>query len=656
MCGITGAVWTDPRLAIAPDVLAGMTGALAHRGPDSEGFFTSDLRLAGPVGDLPGVALGHRRLAIIDLAASHQPMANEDGSIQLVFNGEIYNYQELRRRLEANGHRFRSRGDTEVLVHLYEDEGVDFVRHLIGMFAIGIWDARQRRVVLARDRLGQKPLVYRYESGRLMFASELKSLLVAPNVPRELDPAALDEYLMYQYVPAPRTIFRGIFKLPPGHIAVFENDSLQVKPYWQPDCSGEEFLDQTEYVDRVRATLGEAVRSQLVSDVPLGVFLSGGVDSSIIAALMRDHVVSPIQTFTVGFSDPSYDETEFARLVATHLGAEHHEFRVDPQHVELISQLVKTFDEPFGDSSALPTYCLARETRRQVAVALSGDGGDELFAGYDRYRAMQLAARIDRIPPVRALLGSRAWQRLPSGGRQKGFVERAKRLSKLLSVPPGRRYVELMSIFDETSRVALYSDDFLKELPNDDPAAYLDAALARSGNRDVLSAMSLADLVTYLPSDLCHKTDMATMTCGLECRQPMLDHRLVELAAAMPADLKFRRGCGKWILERAFGSLLPRAVFRRKKMGFGVPLDRWFRGELKELLHETLPARRAASRDYFDMSAIQQILAEHDSCRHDHSHRLWLLLVFELWHRHWLDPPHRRAPCETLPPLTPAAT
>ncbi|MGD9633210.1 MAG: asparagine synthase (glutamine-hydrolyzing) [Pirellulales bacterium] len=654
MCGITGAVWSDPRLAITPEVLAQMTRALAHRGPDSDGFYSSALQVASSVGDVPGIAFGHRRLAIIDRDASLQPMANEDGSVQVVFNGEIYNFRELRHRLEASGHRFRSQGDTEVLVHLYEDEGVDFVRHLVGMFAIAIWDAGRRRLVLARDRIGQKPLVYRHEPGRLMFASELKGLLAAPDVPREVDPVALDEYLTYQYVPAPRTILRGIAKLPPGCIAVYEHDSLRVEPYWQGDFSLEVTLSQAEYVDRLRATLSEAVRSQLVSDVPLGVFLSGGVDSSIIAALIRGQVSGLIQTFTVRFSDPTYDESEFARGVARHLGTEHHELSVEPQLAALISELSESFDEPFGDSSALPTYCLARATREHVTVALSGDGGDELFGGYNRYRAIQLAARLPA--PLRALVTNRRWQRLPVTGRQKHVFDRAVRFARIAALPPERRYLELMSIFNERDRAGLYSESFVQQLDDHDPATYLFAALARSGERDAVTAASLADLVTYLPGDLCQKIDMATMAHGLECRQPMLDHRLVELAAAMPANLKLRGGRGKWILERAFGHLLPTSVFRRAKMGFGVPVDEWFRGELKELLVDTLLSVRATGRGYFHTGEVERLIAEHDALRRDHSHRLWLLLMLELWHRRWLDSPGDRSGCETLPPLTPAAT
>jgi asparagine synthase (glutamine-hydrolysing) len=565
-------------------------------------------------------------------------MSNEDGSVLLVFNGEIYNYRELRLRLEGSGHQFRSSGDTEVLVHLYEDEGVDFVKHLVGMFALAIWDRNHRRVVLARDRIGQKPLVYQWQSGRLLFASEIKSLLAVPDVAREVDPSALDQYLLYGYVPYPNTIFRGIGKLPPGHVAVLEDDRLSVRPYWQPDFNFERPMSEGEAVERVRAALTEAVRSQLMSDVPLGAFLSGGVDSSVIVALMQQLAPMPIKTFTVGFPEREYDETAFARRVATHLGTEHHELRVDPKIVEVLPKLAWHFDEPFGDSSAVPTYYLAQQTRGHVTVALSGDGGDELFAGYDRYWAMQLAARIDRFPrPLRAILANSMWQRLPTPARRKSLRERLRRLATALVAPPARRYAEMIAIFDESRRAALYSDDFLTRLPNQDPAEFVTAALARAGKRDAATGASLADLVTYLPCDLCHKVDMASMAHGLECRQPMLDHRVVELAISMPLRLKLRGGRGKRILEQAFGHLLPREVFRRRKMGFGVPLDHWFRGELKSMAHDTLLCSTALGRGYFRRDAIEQRLIEHGAGRADHSARLWSLLTLELWHRQWAD-------------------
>lgn len=655
MCGITGAVWTDPKAAVSPETLRRMTDVLAHRGPDDRGQFASELvhRAGSPA--TPGVALGHRRLSILDLAGGRQPIANEDGSIQLVFNGEIYNYRDLRRRLEGSGHVFRTAGDTETLIHLYEDEGLDFLRHTVGMFALALWDAPRRRLLLARDRLGQKPLVYRLEKDRLLFASELKSLLAVPGVPREIDPAALDEYLTFQYVPHPNTIFRGIRKLPPAHLAVYEEGRLKITRYWSPDPrSISTHLDSKDHIRQLQAaaddpptavrllrdTLTEAVRLRLQSDVPLGAFLSGGVDSSVIVALAQQQSDQPVETFSIGFPVPEYDESRFARRVAVHLGTRHHEFHVEPSAVDVLPKLVWHFDEPFADSSAIPTYYLSQLTRQHVTVALSGDGGDELFAGYPRYRAVRLASRLDRLPaPLRRLLSTDAWRRLPSSGRQRSAARYWKRFADALAMSPQRRYAEWVTIFNLERRATLYREEFLAQLPESDPIGFLLAAYQRWSSRDIVTATSLVDLETYLPCDLMTKVDIASMAHGLECRQPLLDHRVVELAAALPLRMKMRGRRTKWILRRAFGDLLPREVFTRKKMGFGVPLDRWFRGELRPLLHDVLLDPAALRRGYFRPEAVRQLIREHLDGAFDHAYRLWSLLVLELWSQRWTDGP-----------------
>jgi asparagine synthase (glutamine-hydrolysing) len=635
MCGITGAVWTDPARAIEPDVLARMTAVLRHRGPDDDGSYTAEYRLQPPYDPMPGVALGFRRLSIIDVEGGAQPMSNEQGDVWVVFNGEIYNFVELRRRLEGTGHTFRTHSDTETIVHLYEDEGVDCLTHLNGMFALAIWDARHGRLVLARDRLGKKPLVYRAESGRLLFASELKSLLEVPDVPREIDPAAIDEYLTYQYVPHPNTVYRGIRKLPPGHYVVYEKGQLTVRPYWQPDFRIERSWKADEAADAVREALDTSVRMRLRSDVPLGAFLSGGVDSSLVVALMQKHSDAPVKTFTIGFPVAHYDESQYARRVAKHLGTEHHEFQVTPDAVDILPRLIWHFDEPFADSSAVPTWYVSQLTREHVTVALSGDGGDELFAGYPRYLAVQLGSWIDRSGPVRRVLASRWWQRLPGSARQRSLVRRFKRFNEALAMPPERRYLDWIAIFNESRRAALYNDEFLARLPDSDPIGFLHTAWMRSSGRDPVTTASLADLVTYLPCDLMTKVDMASMAHSLECRQPFLDYRLVELAACLPLKWKLRGRRGKWILRRALGHLLPREVWTRRKMGFGVPLDRWFRKELKEMTHDTLVATDAHSREFFRPDVVSRLLEEHESGTFDHSYRLWALLVLELWLRQW---------------------
>jgi len=634
MCGITGAIWTDPKRSIDAPTLRKMTDVIRHRGPDDEGGYTSEFRLRPPYEPMPGVALGFRRLSIIDLDGGHQPMSNEDESIWVIFNGEIYNFPALRRRLEGAGHTFRTNSDTETIVHLYEDEGLDFVQHLNGMFAIAIWDSKQRRLVLARDRIGQKPLVYRHEPGRLLFASELKSLLQVADVPRELDAGAIDEYLTYQYVPHPKTIFAGIRKLPPGHVAVYQDGKLAVRPYWEPDLNQEIQVKAGVAAERLVELMTSSVEMRMRSDVPLGAFLSGGVDSSLIVALMQQRSEQPIKTFTIGFPIAEYDETCYARQVARHLGTEHEELQVTPDGVSILPKLVWNFDEPFADSSAIPTWYVSEMTRRHVTVALSGDGGDELFAGYPRYKAVWLSNQLDRLGPIRSFLAAGAWQKLP-GSRQKSLVRRFKRFSEFLGKTPQRRYLEWIAIFNESRRATLYREDFVERLPDSDPFSFLGRSWARAGSRDLVTGASLADLTTYLPCDLMTKVDIASMAHSLEVRQPFLDYRVVEYAASLPLSLKFRRGQGKLLLRRAFGRLLPRAIWNRRKMGFGVPLDHWFRDELREITHDALLGESARISNFFRHEAVEKLVTQHESRQFDHAYRLWALLVLELWLREW---------------------
>jgi asparagine synthase (glutamine-hydrolysing) len=635
MCGITGAVWTDPRLGLDEPQLARMTDALRHRGPDDEGTYLAQHRLRPPYDAQPGIALGFRRLSIIDLAGGHQPMSNEDESVWIVFNGEIYNYRDLRRRLEGAGHKFKTESDTECIIHLYEDEGPECFSHLNGMFAVALWDARHRRLVLGRDRLGKKPLVYRHEPGRLLWASELKSLLTLPGLPREVDPAAVDEYLTYQYVPHPNCILKGYRKLAPGHYAQWHDGKLEVKPYWRPDFSHELDLSDHDAAERLRELLESAVTMRMRSDVPLGAFLSGGVDSSLIVALMQKNSAEPVKTFSIGFPVAEYDETKYARQVAEHLKTEHHELQVTPDAVAILPKLAWHYDEPFADSSAIPTWYVAQMTRQHVTVSLSGDGGDELFAGYPRYRAAALAATFDRLGPLRTLLAARFWQRLPASSRQKSRIRQFKRFSEALSLSPARRYLDWISIFNETRRAALYSDEFLARLPDSDPFAFLNSAWKRMKGRDAVTTASLADLVTYLPCDLMTKVDIASMAHSLECRAPFLDYRVVEFAASLPRRLKYRRGKGKRLLRAAFGDLLPKEIWTRKKMGFGVPLDHWFRNELKPLTHDLLLSADTKSRRFFREESVKILVEQHEQKQFDHSARLWALVMLEMWLREW---------------------
>jgi asparagine synthase (glutamine-hydrolysing) len=638
MCGIAGAVWAESTKAVDEGTLRRMVEVLRHRGPDDDGFYTAEYRMGPGSGPVPGVALGHRRLSIIDVAGGRQPISNEDGTVWVVFNGEIYNHRDLRRRLEGTGHRFATNSDTEVIVHLYEDEGPGFPKCLNGMFALAVWDGVRGQLVLARDRLGQKPLVYRCEPGRLLFASELKSLLQVSDVPRELDPQAIDLYLTYQYVPHPWTVFRGIAKLPPAHYAVFSSGELSLECYWEPDFTVEKQEPGDRYAEELRELLNSSVELRLQSEVPLGAFLSGGIDSTIVVGLMKRLSKEPVRTFSIGFPVAEYDETRFASLVAEKFGTVHEQFQVEPDAVDILHKLVWHYDEPFADSSAIPTWYVSELTRQHVTVALTGDGGDELFAGYPRYRAVWLARAFDCLPgTVRRLLAGSYWQKLPASPRQKSFRRRLKRFAEVLLLPPERRYLEWIAIFNERRRAELYTDEFLAALPDADPLGFLSEGFRRSATRDSITATSLADLVTYLPCDLMTKVDIASMAHGLECRQPFLDHRVVELAVRMPRLEKFRWGRGKRILLKAFADLVPDKVRRRPKMGFGVPLDHWFRGPLAGLAREVLTDPAAVGRGMFREDTVTRLLDEHLVGRFDHSYRLWALLFLELWQRRWQD-------------------
>ncbi len=636
MCGITGAVWTREPLAVSRDELARMTDALRHRGPDDEGMMRRDLHHAGASRQCPGVALGFRRLAIIDLETGNQPIRNEDETVWGVFNGEIYNFKELRRRLEGAGHRFRTRGDAETIVHLYEDMGTDCFAHLNGMFAIAIWDARRRQLVLARDRMGQKPLVYAHTSGRLAFASELKSLLALDaDLGRDIRHTAVDAYLTWQYVPHPETIFAGIDKLPPACFAVYRDDRLEIGRYWEPDLRRRFEGTRDDAVDELKRLMDDSVRLRLQSDVPLGAFLSGGVDSSIIVARMQQLGDGGTRTFSIGFPVKEYDESGYAAEVARALGTDHCQQQVEPKAIEILERLVWHYDEPFADSSAIPTWYLAEMTRQSVTVCLSGDGGDELFLGYPRYRAVALADRIDRMPALRPLLAHAFWQRLPAPARQKSKWRQWKRFCEALAASPLRRYGDWIAIFAENRRAALYRDEFVDSLGQQDPLDFLRASWLEAAKRPAVEAAAWTDLRTYLPCDLMTKVDIATMAHSLECRQPFLDHRLVELALSLPLSWQFRRLRGKCMLRRAFAGALPRSVFRRAKMGFGVPLDYWFRHELREMTHDLLLGTDARTGDWFRKEEVSRLVDEHETGVFNHAYRLWALLVLEQWLRRW---------------------
>ena len=632
MCGITGSVWTDNSRRISREQLECMISSLSHRGPDDVGSFY----LENDSGrDCPSVALGFRRLSIIDLQTGHQPITNEDESVWLVFNGEIYNYLELRDELQKDGHQFRTNSDSEVIVHLYEKYGTEMFQYLNGMFGLAIWDDNQKQLVLGRDRLGQKPLYYSKQQDRLLFASELKSLLASDVVEQQIDPRALDHYFIYQYVPHPLSIYKDVCKLSPGHFAVFKQGQLEVKKYWHPDFNQRTSLTTSEITEQVANLLTDSVKLRLQSDVPIGAFLSGGVDSSIMVALMQQYADRQVQTFSIGFPIKAYDESSYARQVANHLGTDHHELIVEPSAVEILPSLVQHYDEPFSDSSAIPTWYVSQFTRQHVTVAISGDGGDELFAGYPRYKAIKLAGKIDRIPPLKYFLGSPIAQWLPHGTKYKGFFRRLKRFLTPISYSPIHRYLDWINIFPYRNRLEYYTEQFQSDLEDHDPADFLTQAWQLSTHRSPISKASLGDLMTYLPCDLNTKVDLASMAHSLECRQPFLDHRLVEFAAQIPAHLKFNRGVGKQILKTTFHDLLPESIWNRPKMGFGVPLDSWFRQVLREQTGDSLLSSNAKCHQWIKPEVIQQLFDLHCAEKRDHSGRLWSLLMLENWLQHW---------------------
>jgi asparagine synthase (glutamine-hydrolysing) len=634
MCGITGSVWLEPKQAISSELLIKMTDAISHRGPDeSTTWRREDHRDA--YGRRLGIGLGFRRLAIIDLESAKQPLANENSLMHLVFNGEIYNYLELRKRLQGAGHTFRTNGDGETILHLYEDLGTKCFAELNGMFAVGIWDGQRNRLVLARDRVGQKPLYYALKNNRLVFGSELKSLCLVEGVCDSLNHQAIDDFLTYQYIPHPHTIWSGVYKLPPGHFLTFENGKLNVQNYWDINLKVEQKVSDREAIEKLQHLLRDSVRLRLQSDVPLGSFLSGGIDSSLITAIAQKQCAQPIRTFSIGFPIADFDETVHAAKVANYLGTQHQRFEVQPNGVEILEKLVWHYDEPFGDSSAVPTWYLSELTRREVTVALSGDGGDELFAGYERYRALWLSQRLQKMFPLHRLPGISLVQRLPDSQRRRSITRRAKRFLEALGQSAPRRYLNWLQIFPEALRSSLYREEFISSLPEADPFEFLNIRWDASEGRDVVTRASLTDLQTYLPCDLCTKVDIASMAHGLEVRQPFLDYRIVEFAASLPVQQKFRGRRGKLILQKAFGETIPKEIFMRPKMGFGIPIANWFRNELKPLVHDTLLSGDAKTSLFFRPDTIADLCDHHETNKQNHGYRLWNLLILETWLRQW---------------------
>ena len=635
MCGIAGRVNHLSQQPVSAELLKGMCDLIAHRGPDG-----SDVWARGYAG------LGHRRLAIIDLsAAGTQPMSTADGQIWLTFNGEIYNFQDLRAELEARGHTFRSHTDSEVILYAYREYGVECLERLRGMFAFALWDEPRRRLLIARDRLGKKPLFYWTDRHGLAFASEPKAFLADPSFSPSPDPAALSAYLTYQYVPAPLSAFAGVRKLPPAHYLLLENGDVTVRRYWKLSYARKRRISEGEAVEELRGRLREAVKLRLMSDVPLGAFLSGGIDSGSVVALMSELGAAPVRTFSIGFEEKEYDELEYARLVAKRYETDHHEFVVRPDALEILPKLVWHYNEPFADSSAIPTFILSELTRRHVTVALNGDAGDENFAGYERYRANVLASRYDQVPLALRRPIDQVARLIPSLGTSRSVLSRGKRFLEALGEGRERRYVRWMAHFHSQLKAELCLPEF-QEAAGPDPSAVLLEAYAQSDAPDFVDATLDVDVNNYLPDDLLVKVDIATMAHGLEARSPLLDHPLMEFAASLPSGMKLKGGIKKYILKEAVKPLLPREIIERPKMGFGVPLDHWFRHELKEMAYDVLLSDRLRSRGYFDQRVIRRLLDQHTRGEASCHHQLWNLLMLESWHRVFVD--HRPTSCPTL--------
>lgn len=622
MCGICGFFQLQDQADAG--TLKRMNDRIIHRGPDDEGYYFAD-----------GVGLAARRLSIIDLNTGHQPLASSTGDSWIAYNGEVYNFPELRRELEGRGRSFRTQSDTEVVVNLYEEYGLEFVTRLRGMFAFAIFDRRNRRLVLARDPIGKKPLYYSLDERRgLVFASEIKSILQYPGIARDVDPEALDLFLTLEYVPAPYSIFRSVRKLPAGHILVYEDGRATLREYWDVR-PGEGPKDFPSARDEFLGLFDEAVRLRMISDVPLGAFLSGGIDSSAVVAFMARASALPVRTFSIGFEEKSYSELPHSRRVAEKFATDHHERVLSADIRSLVMQLAKILDEPLGDFSNFPTYLVSRTARENVTVALSGDGGDEIFGGYEHYLAQKLARCVDAPPlhPLRSLL-AKALRRVPPSELKKGLVNRLKRFSEGFAHSPADRHFRWMLFLSALQKSRLYSPDFLKksfllDLHEREPFRTF---FARSRRFPGLNQDLYLDLKTYLADDIMVKVDRMSMAASLETRAPLLDTRVVEFAFTLPPSWKVRGETGKWFFKKALEGILDDETIHRQKEGFSIPIKNWLKTELKDLMLETLSEKRIGAMGYFSYPAVEQMIREHLANQENHAHRLWALMQFHLWH------------------------
>ncbi|MDZ7291253.1 MAG: asparagine synthase (glutamine-hydrolyzing) [candidate division KSB1 bacterium] len=626
MCGICGTFFYSRDAEVDATELRRMNEQIIHRGPDEDGFY-----LDGNIG------MAMRRLSIIDLSGGQQPISNEDGTIWIVFNGEIYNYPDLKRELESRGHRFKTRADTEVIVHAYEEYGIHCPNKLNGMFAFAIWDARNKRLFLSRDRIGKKPLYYYKDHERLVFGSELKSLLQAKNIPREVSRHALDLYLTFEYIPAPHSIFADIFKLPAAHSLVIDDTGkMEIHQYW--DLHFRENGYQPQDLEKgLVDLLQDAVKIRLMSDVPLGAFLSGGIDSSCVVALMAQVMQEPVKTFSIGFEEGSYNELHYARAIARHFKTDHKEFILRPDALELTEKLVKHLDEPFGDFSIFPTYLVSKMARDHVTVVLSGDGGDELFGGYDTYLADWTYRKYRKIPAVvRKRLLMPVTMSLPPSEKKKGLRNRLRRFLEGTRFPEDLQHVRWMMFLAEDEKARLYGEAMDEVRDQQLPYEFIRRHFANANSQDYVNRQLYVDIKTYLCDDIMVKVDRMSMATSLEARAPFLDYRVVEYAAAIPSALKIRGTKTKYILKKAMAHLLPQEIITRGKEGFSIPIKNWLRQELRAMMLDILSPARIRRDGFFDADYVQKLVNEHLQGVENHSHRLWALMVFSIWRDQYL--------------------
>jgi asparagine synthase (glutamine-hydrolysing) len=620
MCGICGIFNFGIEQPVNKETLKMMCDLMAHRGPDDEGFFVEG-----------NIGLGMRRLSIVDLSTGHQPISNEDGTVWIVFNGEIYNHLILRKELQSKGHKFATNTDTEAIIHAYEEYGEDCVNKLRGMFAFAVWDKSKNKLFLARDRVGIKPLYYYLDDKRLIFGSELKVILEYPGIPRDLDFEALDNFLTFEYIPAPLTIFKRIKKLPQAHTLSIEKGKILIKEYWKLHFE-EVKRTEEETCDELYRILKEAVKMRLMSDVPLGAFLSGGIDSSTVVGLMSEVMDRPVKTFSIGFDDPSYNELDYARTVSKHFATDHTELVIKPDIIGWVDRLIKNLDEPFADFSIFPTFLVSELARQHVTVALSGDGGDELFAGYEYYIADKIEGYYRKLPGIfREGLIPAIVNKIPPSSEKKGLINKTKRFIEGTHHPVKLRHFRWAKFYSEEEKSFLYGGDVKRELEGVDTYLTFTKYLTELNGADYLGQELFSDIKTYLCDDILVKVDRMSMANSLEARVPFLDHKFIEFVATIPSGMKLKGFESKYVLKKAMSRILPKEILYRDKQGFSIPIKNWLKNELKPLMEEVLSSIRVKREGFFNPGYIDRLKAEHLNGVENHSHRLWALMVFEIW-------------------------